>query len=60
MHLVVGAQEKESRSVNIRNRDDQKTQSKGALVPLEKAIAQLRKLRRERGSENLLPDLDIT
>jgi len=42
---VVGAQEKESRTVNIRNRDDQATQAKGELVPLDVAIEKLVKLR---------------
>lgn len=46
--FVVGAQEKESGTVNIRNRDDQKTQAKGELVPLKVAIDQLVKLRAER------------
>ncbi|KAL8909309.1 MAG: hypothetical protein Q9207_000319 [Kuettlingeria erythrocarpa] len=45
---VVGAQEKESRSVNIRNRDDQETQAKGELVPLDEAIQKLRMLKKER------------
>lgn len=45
---MVGAQEKESRSVNIRNRDDQETQSKGELIPLNEAIAKLKGLRKER------------
>ena len=45
---VVGAQEKESRSVNIRNRDDQNTQSKGDLIPLDEALSQLKALKKER------------
>ena len=45
---MVGAQEKESRSVNIRNRDDQETQSKGELIPLDEAIGKLKALRKER------------
>jgi threonyl-tRNA synthetase len=45
---VVGAQEQESRSVNIRNRDDPETQAKGELVPLEEAIKRLKALRKER------------
>lgn len=52
--LVVGAQEKESRSVNIRNRDDPSSQTKGSLVPLEEARAKLRALRKERRLENTL------
>lgn len=46
--FVVGAQEKESRSVNIRNRDDPATQKMGELIPLDKAIELLGKLREER------------
>ena len=53
-HLVVGAQEKQSRTVNIRNRDDPKTQSKGALVPLDEAVQKLRVLKAERRLENSL------
>ena len=45
---MVGAQEKESRSVNIRNRDDPETHSKGELVPLGEAIQKLKALRKER------------
>ena len=45
---MVGAQEKGSRSVNIRNRDDQETQSKGELIPLDEAIQKLKALRKER------------
>ena len=46
--IVVGAQEKESRSVNIRNRDDQETQTKGELIPLDEAIRKLKALKKER------------
>ncbi|KAL8693169.1 MAG: hypothetical protein Q9218_001951 [Villophora microphyllina] len=52
--FVVGAQEKESRSVNIRNRDDQETQAKGELVPLDEAIAKLRALKKERRLVNAI------
>lgn len=45
---VVGAQEKESRSVNIRDRDDQNTQSKGDLIPLDEALSKLKALKKER------------
>ena len=51
---VVGAQERTSRTVNIRNRDDPKTQSKGALVPLDRAIQALAGLKLERRLENTL------
>ncbi|KAL8829915.1 MAG: hypothetical protein Q9191_001735 [Dirinaria sp. TL-2023a] len=46
--FVVGAQEKGSRSVNIRNRDDQETQSKGELIPLDEAVRKLKALKKER------------
>lgn len=52
--VVVGAQEKESRSVNIRNRDDPKTQSKGKLIPLDDAVQKLKALRKERRIINAL------
>lgn len=45
---MVGAQEKDSRSVNIRNRDDQSTQIKGELIPLDEAITKLKALKKER------------
>ncbi|KAI9685259.1 MAG: threonyl-tRNA synthetase [Bathelium mastoideum] len=46
--FVVGAQEKESRTVNIRNRDDQSTQAKGELIPLDVALEKLSALRDKR------------
>lgn len=51
---VVGAQEKESRSVNIRNRDDPATQKQGVMIPLEEARTKLRALRKERRLVNTL------
>lgn len=51
---VVGAQEKESRTVNIRNRDDQATQAKGDLVPLQEALEKLVALRKERRLSNAI------
>jgi threonyl-tRNA synthetase len=51
---VVGAQEQESRTVNIRNRDDQSTQSKGELVPLDEAIKKLGALRDSRAIQNAI------
>jgi threonyl-tRNA synthetase len=50
--FVVGAEERDSRTVNIRNRDDQATQAKGDLVPLDEIMQKLIKLRDERGTEN--------
>ncbi|PYI00471.1 putative threonyl-tRNA synthetase [Aspergillus sclerotiicarbonarius CBS 121057] len=52
--FVVGAQEKESRTVNIRNRDDPATQKMGVMVPLEEAREKLRSLRKERRLVNSL------
>ncbi|KAI9738211.1 MAG: threonyl-tRNA synthetase [Cirrosporium novae-zelandiae] len=52
--FVVGAQEKESRTVNIRNRDDLNTQSKGDLVPLAEALQKLKALRKERRLANAI------
>ena len=52
MYAVVGAEEAESRTVNIRNRDDQSTQSKGELVPLDKALEHLVQLKAEKRLEN--------
>jgi threonyl-tRNA synthetase len=46
--MVVGAQEKESRSVNIRNRDIPETQKMGELVPVDQAIELMKSLRDER------------
>ncbi|KAF7559708.1 hypothetical protein G7046_g4448 [Stylonectria norvegica] len=46
--FVVGAEEAKSRTVNIRNRDDQATQTKGALVPVDEALVELLKLKAER------------
>lgn len=45
---MVGAQEKEARSVNIRNRDDPETQAKGELIPLDEAVSKLKALKKER------------
>ena len=46
--FVLGAQERDSRSVNIRNRDDKETQAKGELVSLDEVIGKLKALKRER------------
>ncbi|SMQ55073.1 unnamed protein product [Zymoseptoria tritici ST99CH_3D7] len=55
--FVVGAQEKESRSVNIRNRDDPATQKMGELIPLDKAVELLGRLRDERKLDSSLSAL---
>jgi threonyl-tRNA synthetase len=46
--FVVGAQEIETRTVNVWNRDDPATHAKGALVPLDTAVEKLIQLRESR------------
>lgn len=50
--MVVGAEEQEKRAVNWRNRDDQATQQRGEVVPLDEAVEKLVRLRDERRIEN--------
>ncbi|KAF2200627.1 threonyl-tRNA synthetase [Delitschia confertaspora ATCC 74209] len=50
--FVVGAEERDSRTVNIRNRDDQATQHRGEIVPLDEALTKLVGLRDGRALEN--------
>lgn len=52
IRVVVGAQEQETRTVNIRNRDDPATQKQGQLVPLDKVLARLIELRDNRVLES--------
>ena len=52
--IVVGAEEKNNRAVNIRNRDDQATQIKGELMPLEEAVERLVKLKTSRNIVNAI------
>lgn len=49
---MVGAKEQETRTLNIRNRDDPATQKMGELIPLEKALERLVELRDQRRLEN--------
>ncbi|OQO08159.1 hypothetical protein B0A48_06953 [Cryoendolithus antarcticus] len=51
---VVGQQEKEGRSVNIRNRDDPETQKMGELVPVDRAVEMWKSLRGERRLDSRL------
>ena len=51
----MGDQEKQSREVNIRNRDDTSTQDRGKPVPLQEAIEKLVALRDGRRSDNPFP-----
>lgn len=50
--LVVGAKEQETRTVNIRNRDDPATQKMGELIPLQAALERLVELRDQRRLES--------
>lgn len=54
MRLVVGQEEKESRGVNIRNRDDQSKQKKDVAMPLVEAVRRLEILRDEKKLVNVL------
>lgn len=51
---VVGAEERENRAVNIRNRDDKASQTRGEVIPLDEAIQRLRALKRLRNVANAL------
>lgn len=56
--LVVGAKEQETRTVNIRNRDDMDTQRMGQLIPLDKALSRLIQLRDTRALESKIDMTD--
>ncbi|KAI8867826.1 threonyl-tRNA synthetase [Ramicandelaber brevisporus] len=52
--IIVGEEEKKTRSVNIRVRDDPATKNKGATIPLDEAINKLNSLKATRGLKNQL------
>ncbi|KAJ5640599.1 threonyl-tRNA synthetase [Penicillium herquei] len=52
--LVVGANEKTDRAVNVRNRDDPATQKQGVMIPLDEVRVKFKALRKERRLENAL------
>ncbi|CAB08788.1 Threonine--tRNA ligase, cytoplasmic [Schizosaccharomyces pombe] len=52
--FVVGAEEESTNSVNVRNRDDPKKQSKGSTVAVEEVVKKLLKLKE---SKSLINDL---
>ncbi|KAJ5217173.1 hypothetical protein N7468_010181 [Penicillium chermesinum] len=52
--FVVGAAERDSRSVNVRNRDDLASQKQGSLRDFEEVRAKLRALRKERRLQTTL------
>jgi len=51
---VVGQEELDARSVNVRNRDDVGTKAKGEMVSLDKIVEQLVELKKLRSLENKL------
>ncbi|CCX13698.1 hypothetical protein FPQ18DRAFT_376845 [Pyronema domesticum] len=52
--FVLGASEQETRSLNMRNRDDPAQQQKGEMVPLDEALEKFCRLKSERRLENKL------
>lgn len=50
--FVLGHEEESSRSVNIRNRDDQDSQKRGEVIKLDEALQKLKALRDSRQLEN--------
>jgi len=55
-HTVVGQEELDSRSVNVRNRDDVGTKAKTAMVPLDVIIDKLVGLKASKSLQNALPE----
>lgn len=51
---VLGAQEMNTKTLNIRNRDDQSTQQKGEMIPLDEGLAKICSLRDEKRLINKL------
>ena len=52
--IVVGQQEEESRSVNVRNRDDVGTKKQGAMEALDEVVKKLLNLKKTKSLENKL------
>lgn len=52
--IVVGAEEQENKAANVRNRDDQESQKRGEVIPLDEVVKKLVALRDERRLENKL------
>ncbi|EPX72358.1 cytoplasmic threonine-tRNA ligase Trs1 [Schizosaccharomyces octosporus yFS286] len=52
--FVVGAEEEKSESVNVRNRDDPKKQSKGEVIPVKEILEKLLKLKESKSRVNEL------
>jgi threonyl-tRNA synthetase len=51
---VVGQEELDNRSVNVRNRDDVGTKAKTAMMPLDTIIEKLTKLKANKSLQNAL------
>jgi threonyl-tRNA synthetase len=54
--IVVGQEELDSRSVNVRNRDDVGTKAKTGMVPLDVIIDKLVRLKTSKSLQNALPE----
>lgn len=54
--IVVGQEELDNRSVNVRNRDDVGTKAKTAMIPLDTIIEKLVKLKAGKSLQNTLPE----
>jgi len=52
--VVVGQEELDARSVNMRNRDDAGTKARGTILPLDLVVDQLVALKKSRSLENKL------
>ena len=54
VRIVVGQEELDARSVNVRNRDDVGTKAKGEMVPLDQIVEKLVALKKSRSLDNKL------
>jgi threonyl-tRNA synthetase len=54
--IVVGQEELDNRSVNVRNRDDVGTKAKTAMIPFDTIMDKLVKLKASRSLQNTLPE----
>jgi len=52
--VVVGQEELDARSVNVRNRDDAGTKARGTILPLDSVVDKLVALKKSRSLENKL------
>ena len=52
--IVVGQEELDARSVNIRNRDDVGTKARASVVPLDEVVEKMIALKSSRKLENRL------